>query len=78
MNTSEMSYNQLPHRSRAVTVFLQSKAVTFLSWPAMSLDLNSIEHVWDMLERRVQAVEPPVQQLRQLEPALHREWRQLP
>ena len=78
MNTSEMSDNQLPHRSRAVTVYLQSEAVTFLSWPAMSLDLNSTEHAWDMLGRHVQAVEPLVQHLRQLEPALHREWRQLP
>ncbi|CAC5361575.1 unnamed protein product [Mytilus coruscus] len=28
--------------------------------------------------RRVQAAEPPVQNLRQLEAALHREWRQIP
>ena len=31
-----------------------------------------------MLGRRVQEVEPPIQNLRQLEAALHREWRQLP
>jgi hypothetical protein len=33
----------------------------------MSPDLNHIEHIWDMLGRRIQAREPPVQNIRQLE-----------
>ena len=66
-----------PHRSRAVTAYLQSEAMTSVPWPAMSLDLNPIEHIWDMLGRRIQAREPPVQNIRQLEAALHREWQQL-
>jgi hypothetical protein len=33
--------------------------------------------IWDMLGRRIQAREPPVQNIRQLEAALHREWQQL-
>ena len=37
-----------------------------------------MEHVWDLLGRCVQAVEPAVQNLYQLEAALNREWRQLP
>jgi hypothetical protein len=40
--------------------------------------LNPIEHVGDMLSHRVQAVEPPVLKLPQLEAALHGECRQLP
>jgi transposase len=43
----------------------------------MSPDLNPIEHIWDMLGRRIQAQEPPVQNICQLEAALHREWQQL-
>jgi hypothetical protein len=43
----------------------------------MSPDLNPIEHIWDMLGRCIQAREPPVQNIRQLEAALHREWQQL-
>jgi hypothetical protein len=46
-------------------------------WPAMSPDLNPIEHIWDMLGLHIQAREPPVQNIRQLEAALHREWQQL-
>ena len=72
-----MDDNARPHRSRAVTAYLQSEAVTSVPWPAMSSDLNPIEHIWDMLGRRIQAREPPVQNIRQLEAALHREWQQL-
>ena len=50
--------------------YLQSQAVTSLPWPARSPDFKPIEHAWDMLGRRVQ-------DLRQMEAALHREWRQL-
>ena len=67
----------MPHRSRAVAASLQSEAVTYVPWPAMSPDFNPIEHIWDMLGRRIQIREPPVQNIRQLEAALHREWQQL-
>jgi hypothetical protein len=43
----------------------------------MSLHSNHIEHIWDMLGRHMHAREPPVQAIRQLEAALHREWQQL-
>jgi hypothetical protein len=43
----------------------------------MSPDLNPIEHIWDMLGRCIHAQESPVQNIRQLEAALHREWQHL-
>ena len=71
-----MDDNASPHHSKVVT-YLQSKAVTSVPWSAMSPDFNPIQHIWDMLGRRIQAREPPVQNIRQLEEALHREWQQL-
>ena len=56
-----------PHLSRAVAAYLQSEAVTAVPRPAMSPDLNPIEHIWDMVGRRIHAREPPVQNIRQLE-----------
>jgi hypothetical protein len=47
---------------------------TFVPWSAMSPDLNPIEHIWDMLGRRMHTWEPPVQNICQLEAALDREW----
>jgi hypothetical protein len=53
-----MDDNARPHRSRAVTAYLQSEAVTSVPWPTMRPVLNPIEHIWDMLGRRIHAREP--------------------
>ncbi|XP_041349405.1 uncharacterized protein LOC121368722 [Gigantopelta aegis] len=73
-----MDDNARPHRSWAVTAHLQNNAVTTLPWPAMSADLNPLEHIWGILGRQIQKMDPPVQNLRELEAALHREWLLLP
>jgi hypothetical protein len=52
-----MGDNPRPHCSRAVTAYLQSEAVTSVPWPAMIPDLNPIQHIWDMLGRRIHAQE---------------------
>jgi transposase len=72
-----MDDNARPHRSRAVTAYLQSEAVPSVPWRAIGPELNPTEHIWDMLGRCIQAREPPVQNIPQLEAALHREWQQL-
>ncbi|GFY08382.1 transposable element Tcb1 transposase [Trichonephila clavipes] len=50
--------NALPHHANILDECLESEDITRMNWPAYSLDLNPIEHVWDMLGRRMQPVNP--------------------
>ena len=73
-----MDDNARPHRARVVTDIIQREAVTTLPWPACSPDLNPIEHLWDILGRRIRRRDPPVHNVAQLDAALHQEWQRIP
>ena len=64
--------NARPHRSRAILAYRQINAVTTLPWPAMSPDLNPLEHIGDLIGRRVKTIDAPVQYVQGLEAALHK------
>ena len=54
--------------------FLQDRNVSVLPWPAKSLDLNPIEHVWELLDRRVRARAIDPRNVQELAGALVEEW----
>ncbi|GFX62833.1 transposable element Tcb1 transposase [Trichonephila clavipes] len=66
--------NALPHRANIVDECLQSEDITRMDWPAYSPDLNPIEHVWDMLIRRIAVHQPPPTCLPELRRTLLDEW----
>ncbi|GFU91935.1 transposable element Tc3 transposase [Trichonephila clavipes] len=51
-----MDDNARPHRTPAVEELLESEDINRLDWPAYSPYLNSIEHEWDALGRRIAAL----------------------
>ncbi|KAJ4440749.1 hypothetical protein ANN_08973 [Periplaneta americana] len=67
--------NARPHRANLVDEYYEEEEILRMYWPAMSPDLNPIEHAWDALGRRVAARQPPSRTLSTLRNALRQEWK---
>ena len=72
-----MHDNARPHTARLTQQFLDVNGVNVLPWPALSPDLNPIEHIWDALGRRVKC-RHVVNNLHDLRNALLLKWNRLP
>jgi transposase len=53
-----MDDNARPHIARVVNEFLDEVGINRIEWPPRSPDLNPIEHVWDMIGKKVRP-QPP-------------------
>lgn len=73
-----MHDNARPHKAIIVTSYLEDVGIDTLVWPANSPDLNPIEHLWDMLKRKVRARNPSPVTTVELKMALREEWDNLP
>lgn len=69
--------NATPHTARITNNFFAQNNINVLPWPAVSPDLNPIEHIWDELGRRVRA-NHQINNINDLIQALQVEWRALP
>lgn len=48
-----MQDNARPHTVRDVSLVLNAVGIHVMDWPSRSPDMNPIEHVWDMLDRKI-------------------------
>lgn len=70
--------NARPHSARVTQQLLADNNVRVLDWPPYSPDMNVIEHVWDLLDRRVRQRTPAPSTGPQLREAVQEEWRAIP
>ena len=73
-----MDDNARPHWARVVTEYLEREGIDLMNWTASSPDINPIEHVWDILQRRVSARFVQPQTRGDLTRALIEEWARIP
>jgi hypothetical protein len=65
------------YTARMTRACLAAANVNTMQWPAMSPDMNPMEHIWDVLGRNVRRHHAPQNSL-QLTNALIAEWDNLP
>jgi transposase len=63
------------HRAGIVKHWKIGRRIRSLLWPAQSPDLNPIEHLWNILKRKIQRRRPLPQNLNQLKDAIYEEWK---
>ena len=69
--------NARPHTTLVTANFLAQNNVNVLRWPALSPDMNPIEHIWDELGRRART-NHQINNVQDLTRALQLEWQALP
>ncbi|XP_048258591.1 glutamate receptor-like [Haliotis rufescens] len=70
--------NARPHTARLTQNFLANANIHVLPWPACSPDMNPIEHMWEILGRKVRNRPVPPVDFQELEQCLLQEWQHIP
>ncbi|CAF4872576.1 unnamed protein product [Pieris macdunnoughi] len=73
-----MQDNARPHTAAITSDYLRQQEIRVMEWPSISPDLNPIEHIWDLLDRRIRKRPIAPQTLQQLTEALIEEWERIP
>jgi len=64
--------NDPKHRSRVAQDFLSRETPEVIDWPSNSLDVNPVENLWAIIERRIEKRKPG--NIEELNNFLHEEW----
>ncbi|KAJ8872507.1 hypothetical protein PR048_026113 [Dryococelus australis] len=70
--------NAWPHVARNVQAFFNERRIQLLPWPARSPHMLPIEHVWDMVGRRLVRHGPPATAVDALCICIQTTWRKIP
>ena len=70
--------NARAHIARATRDFLQQNNVNVMNWPALTPDLNPIEHLWDEIQRWLNEEQPSPTTAAELSVAFQRVWARIP
>ena len=70
--------NARPPVANCVEEYLEEVGIQKLQWPAQNPDLNPIEHIWDMLKRKIKSASNPPQTLNELRSAVVSAWNSIP
>lgn len=73
-----MDDNAAPHAARIVSEYFEQVEIHRMIWPARSPDLNPIEHIWDMLKKRIRSRAVVPENVNDLRIALREEWENIP
>ena len=69
--------NDPKHTSKKAKKCLEDLNMNVLEWPPQSPDLNPIEHLWDVLKRRLGSYSTPPQGVHELWQRVEEEWRKI-
>ncbi|SOV09613.1 uncharacterized protein UDID_19024 [Ustilago sp. UG-2017a] len=70
--------NAHPHTAKVTKEYLEEVKLNVLPWPAMSPDLNPIEHVWQQLKKQLYQQRYTINNKAQLIAAINRFWATFP
>ena len=70
--------NARAHTSRITRDYLQQNNIAVIDWPALSPDLNPIEHLWDHIQLKLNQQQPRPTTAAELSMAYQRVWATIP